>query len=266
MQQGMSGLAPAPVQSWTRDYLPVVKPTLAHAMARLSSLPRLSTGNTIEINGENEKEMLEILVKERTKLLNWTAGEVKFEMVKVAQKLQVKYDGQLVSSARQIAKAWAADSSERMQECIYMVCYGAFPDLHGVVWEQKMEKKYMKENNLSYATIQGANTEAKGCIAKIISRRLNEMRVPLRTAGDKTHGIVIKVRDDPISVTLLEESAPKQKRKRKTSKGLSHFNATKHVRRKGNSNGTVEGGTEAGTETITLLKVGSLLTCFSQYL
>jgi hypothetical protein len=253
MQQGMSD--PAPAKSWTRDYLPVLKPTLAHARARLSSLPRGDTGNIIEIIDENENELLEVLIKERTKLLNWAAGVVKVEMVKMAQLHGVEYDGQLVKSSKNFAKAWAADSSERMQECVYMVSYGAFPHLHGVLWEEKMEKKYMEENNLRYAASPGA--EAKGCIAQIINKRLNELRVPIRTAGENTHGIVIKVRDDPI--VKLEESTPQQKRKRK-NKRSSCFDATKHVRKKGllagNSNGTVEGGKETITEMISMPKVG----------
>jgi hypothetical protein len=256
----------APGESWPKDFLIVEKERPEHAMARLSYLPGGRTGTVSEINGENETTMMKILRKEKELLRSWAGAKVKLSMVLAAQAHNVMYQGQLAANVRAIEKVWAQDGSPHMHSKLYAITYGPFLPSQGVNWEVSMETLYMKEKNITYSTGADEETgrEKKGCISRIITQKLNEIRSDIRKAGKKTHGVMIKVRDDPRS-PLDGSTKPSRKRK---SNGFSVFDPAKHVRQtvsEGGSSGTVVGGAVKEGTMVTISEVSQAWGCFSQY-
>jgi hypothetical protein len=132
--------------------------------------------------------------------------------------------GMDVSNMKSLKEAYRTDGSLEMREKIFKICY------HGTgsgstSWEVRMEQNYMKEKNIVYSVEhpESNKREIKGCIARLISKRLNEMRAAIRKVGREAHQHSIQVR--------LDKRNTDGTRKRKSLASLV-FDEREHVRSK----------------------------------
>jgi hypothetical protein len=225
---------PQAARSWARNYLPTRSPNRDHCVSRLSYL---SVGNTNssqmnEPSDQNVEMMHSILTKDRNNVRSWACCEIKVKMSAQAQALGmgVERSGQSMSNITSIKEAYKYDASAEMSKKIFSICYECFVS-SGISWEFQMEGKYMRENNITYKEDSGdSNIEEtkklKGCIARLISQRLNEMRAAIRKIGTDNHQHSVQVRQDNGD---NKGAAEHKKRKGSTSR---IFDGTKHVRSK----------------------------------
>ena len=99
-----------------------------------------------------------------------------------------------ISNVKEISLSWCQDSSDENARKMFEVTYGQF-EKRSNLWRIHMEQDIMKEVNLAYRDeeepIRSGET---GCISKLITAGITEIRKNLNRAGKK-HGRSIGIRN-----------------------------------------------------------------------
>ena len=140
--------------------------------------------------------------KTKAHLRQWAYEHLKKQCLAIARELKLKVDGdRLVSSFTEVVQWWKDCDSSKDEAAVSLnhILYGWFK-AHPR-WELKLERVYMKQNNLIYTKESVAAAHAtcptqvwklKGCVAKTISYVKSDIVSRFQKAGKySSHGMVL---------------------------------------------------------------------------
>ncbi len=182
---------------------------MAHARSVLGKL---------EPNDRNNKEAEELLAKLKSELSSMKMtmrSKLRTAMVLRANQLELNYKGQPISKWKDLLHLWKVRPTRDICKGVWDCLYGIFdrPDRDGSFLIRKLEQIVM--NKSQYNDDDDAHTkmgdrgkQAGGCIQRILSSVLNELRDEFRTAGVAAHGFAL-ISIAPKGVTT-KKRAPKR--------------------------------------------------------
>ena len=147
-----------------------------------------------------------VAIKKRAKQLLY------LDMQKKASELRMQYKtstGALapVSNVKEISLSWCQDSSDENARIMFEITYGQF-EKRSNLWRSHMEQDIMNEMNLAYREEEEPQKSGEtGCISKLITAGITEIRKNLNRAGKEKHG-------RSIGIANMKGQGKKQKRRK----------------------------------------------------